>query len=283
VIDRPAVLPDLSLVPSLDFEAGHLDHGLLELVLPPPGDLGVVQHQLGRLRRREERGVGGEEHGVREHVLVVLDVHGVGRDHVLHHGGVVAGRRVGRAAGPEEGGQRRVDVGGDVEAVGDEGGAVGAADGVRAGEDDQVLQRHALDGEAGGEVAEVGRGRDEELDRLGGVGEGAVEAARRHVEGDLALAQEAGRVARREGDDVGAGDDPWARGLEGVLDGVDQLEPAQARVVGRGQLLRRRAERGRVEKHGSVAALYMYRRTQLGYVLCTQAQTQTQTDSYKIK
>ena len=46
----------------------------------------------------------------------------------------------------------------------------------------------------------------QELERLGGVGEGAVEAARRHVEVDPAVAQEVGRVAGREGDDVGAGD-----------------------------------------------------------------------------
>jgi len=105
VIDRPAVLPHLALVAGLDFDAGHLHHGLLELVLPPPGDIGVVQHQLGRLRRREEIGVGGEEHGVRQHVLVVLVVHGVGRHHVLHHRGVVAAaRRVGRAAALEEAG-----------------------------------------------------------------------------------------------------------------------------------------------------------------------------------
>ena len=103
---------------------------------------------------------------------------------------------------------------------------MGAADGVRAGEHDQVLHRHPLDGEAGDEGAEVGRRRDQELERLGGVGEGAVQAARRHVEADLAAAQEVGRVAGREGDDVGAGDDPGARGLQGVLDGVDQLEPA---------------------------------------------------------
>ena len=46
-----------------------------------------------------------------------------------------------------------------------------------------------------------------------------------------------------------------AGSLERVLDRVDQLEAAQARVVGRAEFLRRRAERCRVQKDGSITAL----------------------------
>ena len=256
VVDGPAILPDLSLVAGLDLDAGHLHHGLLEPVLPPPGDVGVVHHHPGRLLRRQECRVRGEEHRVRQHVVVVLLVHVIWGHHVLHHRWVLAARGgVCGALATQECGKAAVDVGGDVEAVGHEGGAVGAPDGVCTGEDDQVLRVEALDDEAVHEVAEVGRGWDEELDRLGGVGEGAVAAAGRHLEVHLAGAEDAGRVAGRESDDVGAGDDARAGRLEGVLDGVDQLEAAQGGIVGRAELLRRRAERGRVQEDGSITTL----------------------------
>jgi hypothetical protein len=79
------------------------------------------------------------------------------------------------------------------------------------------------------------------------------------------VAEQVGRVAGREGDDVGAGDDAGAGGLERVLDRVDELEAAQARVVGRALLLRRRAERGRVQKDGSITALVNHE-TSLAYL-----------------
>ena len=124
---------------------------------------------------------------------------------------------------------------------------MGTPDGVRAGEDDQVFRVEALDDEASDKVAEVGRRRDQELERLGGVGEGAVTAAGRQLEVYLAPAEDAGRVTGREGDDVCAGDDARAGCLDGVLDRVNQLEAPQGRVVRRAELLRRRAERGWVE------------------------------------
>jgi len=77
------------------------------------------------------------------------------------------------------------------------------------------------------------------------------------------VAEEVGRVAGREGDDVGAGDDPGAGSLERVLDLVDQLEAAQAWVVGRAELLRRRAERRRVQKDGSITALVVNNETKI--------------------
>jgi hypothetical protein len=70
-----------------------------------------------------------------------------------------------------------------------------------------------------------------------------------------AVAEHGAGVAAGERDDVGAGDAPGALLLERRLGRVYDLEAAQARVVGRGQLLRLRVSRGRVEQHGRVAAL----------------------------
>ncbi|WVZ57069.1 hypothetical protein U9M48_007505 [Paspalum notatum var. saurae] len=255
LVDSPAVPPDLTLqVTGLHVDAGHLHHGGLEPVLPPPGDVGVVRHHLGRGRRREQRRVGREEHPVREHVLVVLVVQRVGRHGVLHHGGVAAGRR---ALAPQRRSEGGVDVGGRGETVGDEGGAVGAADGVRAGERDHVLDAEALGGEALDELGEAEGGRREEAERARGAGDTAVEAAGGHVEVVEAggAAEEGGGVAGGEGDDVGAGDGARARPLDRGLGGVDDLEAPEAGVVGRGELLRLRVGRRRVEEDGGVAAL----------------------------
>jgi hypothetical protein len=61
-------------------------------------------------------------------------------------------------------------------------------------------------------------------------------------------------VAGGERDDVGAGDDAGALGLDERLDAVDEAEAAQ-RQVGRGVPLRLAAAAGGVEQHRRVAAL----------------------------
>jgi hypothetical protein len=74
-------------------------------------------------------------------------------------------------------------------------------------------------------------------------------------EGDIAFAEDAGRVAGSEGKDVGAGDDTRADRLHGLLDRVDELKATHGLVVRGAELLWRRAERCRVEEDGSVATL----------------------------
>ena len=233
LVDDPAVGPDLAVGAGLHPDAGHLDHGHLELLLPQPRHNGVERHGRRGLRGLEERRVRREEHVPGHHVLVVLVVQRVRRHDVLHHGVVSGG--VGRALLPQRRGQRGVHVGrGRVEAaVSDEGRAVGAADGVRAGEHDEVVDAEPLVGEAGGELGEVEGRRWQELERLAGQGHPAVAAPRGHREVGPATAEDGAGVAAGEGDDVGAGDGARARGLERGLGVVDDLETTQAREVGR--------------------------------------------------
>jgi hypothetical protein len=209
---------------SRDPDFAHVLHGLLELPLPRACSVRVLGHLRHGLRGVEEHGVRVEEHFPGDHVPVVLPVQDVGRDVVQVQEVVV----VAVALRPELGGQGRVHVG---EATGDEG-AAAAADGVRAGERDHLVGGEALGGEAGLELREVGEGPGE---LVGLVCEGlaAVEAAPRHADVDPAVAEDAGRVAGGEGDDVGAGDDGRAGGLDRGLGLVDHLEPAQAVLVGR--------------------------------------------------
>jgi hypothetical protein len=53
----------------------------------------------------------------------------------------------------------------------------------------------------------------------------------RHVEADLGVTEQVGRVAPREGDDVSAGDRARARLLDCALGHVDHLVASQAGVV----------------------------------------------------
>ncbi|WVZ56173.1 hypothetical protein U9M48_006743 [Paspalum notatum var. saurae] len=249
------MLPGLALPAGLHLHLGHLDEGLLELALPPAGDVGIVLHHLGRRRRGEQRGVGREEHLVRDHVLVVLVVERVGGEDVLVHGGVVGRGWVGRAPPPEQVGEPGADVGGDGEAIGDEGRAVGAADRVRAREHHHVLGVEPLGGEAADEVGDVEGGWRQVVQGIGGAGDAPIQAAGGHVDLHGEPAEEVGGVTGCEGDDVGTGDRARAGLLDGVLGRVDDLEAAQAGEVGRAQLLRLWVRRRRVQEHRAVTSL----------------------------
>jgi len=161
-----------------------------------------------------------------QHVLVVLVVQDVGGLEVLHHRVVGA---VGRRAGSlQRGGERRVHVGGVAgrQAVPAEGGAVGAADAVRAGERDHVDVVQPLGGEHLDEQVEAGERRGKVRQGLAGEGHVAVVAAGGHGEVDAAAAEEVGRVAGGERDDVRARDDAGACRLDLRLGRVDHLVPA---------------------------------------------------------
>uniref|UniRef100_A0A8R7K1R5 Uncharacterized protein n=1 Tax=Triticum urartu TaxID=4572 RepID=A0A8R7K1R5_TRIUA len=255
VVDDPALPPDFALLASLHIDRSHLDHGHVKLSLPLPGDVGTVAHHLRRRRRRKKGGVGREQHLVREDIPVVLVIESVGGHHVLVHRGVVGRARVGGAPPPQEVGEAWVDVGGDGDAVGDEGRAVGDPDGVGAGEHDHVLGAEALSGEAGDELVEVEEWWRQVVEGLRGIRNAAVEAARRHVDLELHLAKEVGCVAASEGNDVGARDHARASLLDGVLGRVDHLEAAEAGEIGRAQLLGLRVSRRRVQEDGAVASL----------------------------
>ena len=130
------------------------------------------------------------------------------------------------------------------------------ADGVRAGERDHVFGVEALGGESALERLEVGEGPRQEVGGLGGEGHAAVEAAGGHREVEPAVAEEGGRVAGGEGDDVRARHDAGAGRLERRLGPVDHAEAAKALSVGWAQHLRRVAGAARVhEENGSIATL----------------------------
>lgn len=161
---------------------------------------------------------------MREDILVVLVIESVGGHHVLVHRGVAGHAWVGRGPPPDEVGEASVNVGGDGDAVGDEGRALGDPDRVGAGEHDHVLGAEALGREAGDELVEVKERWRQVVEGLRGIGNAAIEAARRHVDLDLHFAKEVGCVAASKGDDVGARDHVGARLLDGVLGRVDHLE-----------------------------------------------------------
>ncbi|BAS92146.1 Os05g0135300, partial [Oryza sativa Japonica Group] len=164
------------------------------------------------------------------------------------HDAVEAPRRRG-ALGARADAERGVHGGVDLRVeAGGEGGAVGAADGVGAGEGDHVVGGEVLGGEAGDELGEVERPGGQVGERLGRARDAAVEAAGGH--GKLDPAHDARRVARRERDDVGAGDHARAAPLHDALGAVDDAEAAQAGEVGRRHLLHRAvARRVGVEQH----------------------------------
>jgi hypothetical protein len=261
VVDDEAFLPDLPLVAGEDLDVAHLDHGRGELDLPRLLDSGVELDDPGRPRVVEQRLVGGEHDLVREHVLEVLIVEVRRRDGVeRHHRGVhlgVAGRPWAPhlevlGVGGVDGGVRPPHLAAEIVEALREGGAVGAADGVRAGKRDHVVGGETLALEALDElVDQVGGSGDVVVEHLVGNGDAAVAAPR----GDLVLdaAGEVGTVARRESNDVGAGDGARAVRLEDGLGVVDDLEAAHAGVVGHGVLLGLVARRG-VDEDGGVAA-----------------------------
>ncbi|KAB8106539.1 hypothetical protein EE612_040916, partial [Oryza sativa] len=192
------------------------------------------------------------------HVPVVLVVQLVGGLDVLRHRVVAAGAAIaggGAALLLQRRGELGVHVGGVGRKAVGEGGAVGDADGVRAGERDHVVGVKPLGGEHLLEPVDAGERRRKVGERLAGEGDAPVVAPRRHVEVDLVAGEEVRGVAPGEGDDVGAGDDAGALPLERRLGRVDHLEAAQAQVRDAGLLRRRGARRRRVEEDGGVAAL----------------------------
>ena len=126
---------------------------------------------------------------------------------------------------------------------------MGEADGVGAGEHDEVVDVQALDLEVLDELGEVEGRRWQEGERLVLEGHAAVEASPGEAVVDLGAAKEEGGVAGGELDDVGAGDDARAGLLERRLGRVHHVEAAQAGEVCRAELLRPRVRRRRVEQN----------------------------------
>ena len=223
----------------------------------------------------DDRPVGVEQHQVVEVVDVVAVVQGraaAGRHDVARQApqrrrvlvaDVVLHRRVGRPGAAVLGEDVVAEVGVDLagrrgEAVA-EGGAVRAADGVRAGEDDQLLGGEALGGEVADELGDVERGAREVVLGVRGRRDDAVQAAGRDGVVDAAVAEVPRRVAGREREDVGAGDGAGAGALEVGLDGVDHVEASETDVGAR-RLLRIGHRVRRIQKDRTIAALHVYKR-----------------------
>jgi hypothetical protein len=123
---------------------------------------------------------------------------------------------------------------------------------VRAGEGDEVVGVQALADEAGDQVLELHHRRRDAQEHVEEPGDHDVAPAGGH--GEAAAGEAAGDdvgVARREGDNVGAGDDAGARGFHGGLDLDHGIVPAQRDRL----LLHRRVGAARVQQDGRVAAL----------------------------
>ena len=197
--------------------------------------------------------VGGEEAAPRHQVLVVGVVEPHRRLLVERRPGIVAGL----AGLPSQLRERGVDVGAALAVVSVDALLVVVAprraDGVRAGERDQVRRVEAELGELGDELGEVG-GRAGEVLLFGGmlVGAARVLAAELHVPGRAA--EQGDGVPGGQGEDVGAGDGGRAGVLEVGLDLVDDVEAAE-RVVGLGALLALEEGRGVVQEDRGVASL----------------------------
>jgi hypothetical protein len=274
LVGEPAVLPDLQIL-ALCGQVAELDHGGGEVGVPLRRVVLVLLQLAGGEAVRAQHPVGLEEHLVDEVVVVVAVVqdapggaHPHGRGVVggvlLERGarvtGVVGHRRVLPSAQQLRGrglDERRLVVGVDGRGVGAEAVPVGRevrdADGVRAGEDDELLDAEvpAGRGEVGLQLAEVEGGLREVGVRGRGGGDDAVLAAGRDGVEDLAAAEDVCRVAPREREDVGAG----GGGADLLLDGVDDLEAREADVVD-GLLLGVGAVGGRlVQEHGSITTL----------------------------
>ena len=121
-----------------------------------------------------------------------------------------------------------------------------------SGEDDHLLGGEVLGGKVGDELRRVEGGRGQVVEGVGVERDVAVAAARGHLVREVA--REVDAITGREGDDVGAGDGARAALLHRCLGGVDHLEPAEARVVGRRVALRRVVRGG--QQHRRVAALH---------------------------
>lgn len=248
-----AEAPYFALVPCEHVKGAHLAHGVDELGRPLRLVPRVVRHHLPRRVVADERPVRVEEHLPGEHVPVILVVEVDRRALVLVHRRRIAGVR--RALPLQPGAVLGVHGVADVGVYPlREGAAVSAADGVRAGERDELLLREPLGGEELRETVEL---RERRGQALGGVGRGRrepVPAAGRDAVVDRPGAQDVARVARREGQDVGARHCPRARALELPLGFLDHLQPAEA-AVRRRRLLRVRVGGAPVKENRTIATL----------------------------
>ena len=246
VVDGAALLPDLPLAPLRHGQLAELEQRVGEVGVPKGGIVGVLVDLGERRGVREQLPVGVEGDDLGEVVVVVGVVEEVAdladaADEARHEPGddggvlvadVVDDVRVGGlgALVVEEVAVRRGDLLRRLGEAAGEGVAVALADGVRAGEDDQLLGVEALGGEVVLELLH-GHGGVREL-RLGLVGPGddAVEAARGDVEVDVAVAEDAAGVARRVDEDVGAGHHAGAPLLHGRLDLLQEVARRQPDV-----------------------------------------------------
>jgi len=240
-------VPDLTLVAFLEVELPHLEHPLLERVEEVCLVHGEhVDDALG-LRRLEQRLVGAQEPSPHLQLPVVDGVE-PGAGPVERRGAVVP---VGGAGGAERRPQRgvqRVRLG----EPGLEVAAVRDPQRVAAGERHQVLHREPVRAEELDERRRVEEGRRERREGVRVHRPRPVAAAQRHAV--VGAPSEEHGVARRQSQDVGAGDDARALRLQHLLDAVDHLEAAQALV--RLRVFLRRVAVRRVDQHRRVAALH---------------------------
>jgi len=239
-VEPPAVLPDLPLRPGQRRDVAHLHHRLREV---PEEEVDVVGVRLDERRRLGALGqqhlVGAEQAPAGQDVLEVEVVEpGRGGEVQREEVAVAAGARAPlpepRRVGRLQRGVRHAVARLVVQPL-PEAGAAGEADGVGAGERDDVGDVEALAPELGDDGGERVVGRRDVV--VGALDAGAqrVPPPQRHV--PVRPADEDGGVAGGEGEDVGAGDGAGAGGLEGDLDLVDDLESSGGVAVGVGPFL----------------------------------------------
>jgi hypothetical protein len=257
LVDDVALLPDLTLGTGENADVAHLDHGLTEVLEENVIELagGDALDVIPGGGVGEERCIGLEEPPALGDVTVVAGVEGLvaARVHLGQHGLVVDAL----AACPQPVGVLAVQ--GWVRAVGTAevvepasvGRAVRRAEGVRAGEDDEVLEVEALGDENLGEQRDVSVGWRQLVGRLRCAGHAAVSPPQRDGPGG-SLGKHDG-VAGHEGEDVGAGDGVGAGSLELGLHPVHGTKSTEA-LVGLGIPLCQVALGG-VEQDRGVTAL----------------------------
>jgi hypothetical protein len=259
-VDLPAVLPDLSLPAGERLDVAHIHHGLREVLEEEVDVCGVGHDEPGRLAALGEQDLVGVEQALAGEDVPEVQVVELGRRGEVQREEVVVAAGA-RAVVPQVPRVRRVQrgvrrgVAGLVVQPLPEAGAPGQADGVGAGERHHVDHAQALVPELGDDGGQrVVRRRDVVVGGLQ-VGGERVAPPQRHV--PVRPAREGHGVAGRDGDDVGARDDAGARVLQGHLDLVDHLQPADGVLVGVRAFL---AHDGRavVQQQRSVAALHVH-------------------------
>lgn len=253
-VNLTAHFSDLPLRAGQNPDRAHPNHRLGELIGPQPPVLGVVHHHPRSGGAGVERLVGGEEPSVPCQFLVVLVVQ-PGRGHRLQWNCRVgsSGRVAWHGAlGPQEIRVASVECWVPGIEPGREGGAVGDADGVGAGEGHHLVSREPFPCEVVDELLGVEARRWQVLGDFRQEGDTAIPATGRDVV--VYPSGLEGAVPSGKSDDISTGDRSRAHGLELGLCLVNHLEPTEARVVGRmvpfGQV-----SWFRLEKHGSITTL----------------------------